>query len=330
MTVTIYDVAKEAKVSISTVSRVINNSPLVKEETRQRVKKVMQKLNYRPNVMARGLMLKKSHTIALILPNSHAPFFSEIIGGVEQVASNYGYNIIIGSDYREKKKQLSFVTFFAEGRIDGLIIMLPRFVGKDIQTLLNQPLPLVSLGSQVPGLDTSCVLIDNFGGAYEAVQFLINKGHKRIAFISGIFHTKDNTERLQGYKAALKDHGINLRPHYIARGDFLEESGRKTMAELLKVNPRPTAVFAANDNMAIGAMDIIKKSGLKIPDDIAIVGFDDIPLAAYTQPPLTTVRQPMLEMGKVAAEKLFKNINNIPDNQKIITLKTDLIIRKSA
>ena len=330
MSTTIKDVASKAGVSIATVSRALNGSPLVTDETRAKVVKLANELKYTPNMMARGLMLKKSETLGVILPDLHGDFFSEVMKGIDEIARQNGYHILVSSSHSDKKEIESMLKVMRSGRVDGLIIMSPHLDSTSLNDYLTDDLPVVLLNCSISEKANESIIIDNFNGANQMVRHLIKHGHKRIAIIKGEENNFDAEERLKGYRSALYDAGIELNPKLELPGNFNEESGYTAMKKILNLKPRPTAVFASNDAMAIGAISAIQNKGLRIPEDIAICGFDDVPIAKYLKPSLSSVHVPIYDLGTNAALKLFrfiKNENNIQEEK--IVLQTTLIVRES-
>jgi len=328
--VTIKDVAKKAGVSVSTVSKVINENYKVSEKTKRKVLKAIEELNYLPNFTARSLVLKKTQTIGVVLPDIHGEFFSEVIKGIDKKARERGYHVLITSSHSDIKELDEVLFSLVNGRVDGLIIMNPTLKTSYVESRLLKKLPIVLLNCCADMLDADIILIDNFTGAYNLTKHLLKHGHRKIAVITGPEDNTDSIERLRGYKTALIDLGIEPTQVLIFQGDFTEKSGYEAMRLITSLSERPTAVFALNDDMAIGAMMYAKKSGLKIPDDIAIAGFDDIPMASYIHPSLTSVHVPIDKVGILAAEKLLNRIEGKSDAKfSKTTLETTLIVRES-
>jgi len=324
---TIYTVAEKAGVSIATVSRVLNNSPKVKEETRAKVLRVVEELGYQPSASARGLALKRTEIIALIFPDISGPFYSEVIRGVESEASQHNYNLLIYGTYGKATKG-RFLRLLPT-RVDGLILMTRSVEDEYIFYLHRRQIPFVLLDREIGEIEVDCVLTNNAEGAYKAVEHLLQHGHQQVAFIAGPADSPDSNARFEGYRQALQDHGLPVLAHLVERGDFLQPGGYQAMNRLLDRPDPPSAVFVANDEMAIGAIEAVRGRGLRVPDDVAIVGFDDIQMAPYVQPPLTTVRQPIREFGALAVQMLLRRIENPEAEAKTIVLPTQLVIRRS-
>jgi LacI family transcriptional regulator len=301
---TIRDVARASDVSIATVSRVFNNSPLVSEGTRQRVVAAASTLGYWPNGIARSLITNRTHTLGLLLPDLHGEFFSEVIHGVDFMAREKGFHLLV-SRSSSSAGELTDVLRSMRGRVDGLVVMTP---GVDASHALRHaagsvPIVLLNPEVQLPGIDT--VNIGNFQGAYGMVRHLAGLGHHPIATITGPTQNIDARQRLDGYRAALRDAGIAASPDLEFHGDFTERSGYEAALGLLRQRGRPTAIFVANDHMALGVMGALQEAGRRVPDDIAIAGFDDITMARYLTPALTTVHVDVLLMGERAVELLL-------------------------
>ncbi len=328
---TIKDVARLANVSITTVSRVINNkSEGVSEETRQRVLQVMEDLNYQPNRVARGLVTKRTNTLGLILPDITNPFFPEIARAVEDTANKHGYNIILcNTDDRSDKEEL-YIRVLKSKCVDGIVFTSSTTpVFRHVKQLRDYRMPFVLLDryfydEQLPGVYT-----DGYQGMYEITRFVLEMGHREIAYIGGPSEAPNSMYRYAGFEQALKNFGLNLDKELIVEGNYKISGGREGVLELLSKGRDFTAVVCANDLMAIGAMEELKDAGFRIPEDISITGFDDIPMARYVEPKLTTVAQPCYQMGEMATELLIKLIEGKPVKNAVITLKPELIVRDS-
>lgn len=327
MRLTIYTVAEKAGVSIATVSRVLNNSPKVKEETKAKVLRVIEELGYQPSASARGLALNRTEIIALIFPDISGPFYSEVIRGVESEASQHNYNLLIYGTYG-KARSARFLRLLPT-RVDGLILMTRSVEDEYIFYLHRRQIPFVLLDREIDEIEADCVLTNNVEGAYRAVEHLLQHGYQQVAFISGPADSPDSNARLEGYRQALQNHGLPLLSPLVERGDFLQPGGYQAMSRLLDRADLPLAVFVANDEMAIGTIEAVRGRGLSVPDDVAIVGFDDIQMTPYVQPPLTTVRQPIRDFGVLAVQMLLRRINDPETKAETIVLPTQLIIRRS-
>ncbi len=332
--VTSHDVARLAGVSRTTVSLVLNNAPNahISSETRRRVLEAARQLNYYPNAVARSLVSQRTMTLGLVLCQTPEqvfadPFLPQVLLGVNTVAQARGYRILLETISEDQEDGYS--TLAREKRIDGFILSGPRSNDKALRDLHAEGFPIVLLG-QLRDVDIPFVDVDNEAAAYTAVEHLIRLGHTRIAMITnGPLVYTASQDRLAGYRRALETYGLPYDPTLVAEGAFREESGQAAMERILGVLPRPTAVFAASDAIALGAMVTLRRHGLRIPHDMALVGFDDIPLAAYVDPPLTTVRLPAYELGREAAELLMDIVEEKATEEKRKLLETTLIVRAS-
>lgn len=326
--VTINTVAERAGVSISTISRVLNGRDRVSPETRARVMEAIRELGYRPSALARGLASKRSQTLGFVIPTLTDPFFMGIVAGVERAAAQSGYSLLVSCQPRAAKGQ-SYAKLFYERRVDGLILVGIRLNRSEIEQLEAHRFPVVLIQQTADGLLPS-VTADNFGGAKSLVEHLIGHGYRRFAYIAGSDYTPDNVERLRAARETLSAFGLGLPDACIAPGDYTHEGGRRAMHDLLEGGCSPQVVFAANDQMAAGAILAIQERGLQVPDDIAVVGFDDVALARFTNPPLTTVRQPTYEMGYQAARMVLHAIDFPHERMPLsVVLPTELVIRQS-
>lgn len=303
--ITIKDVAREAKVSVATVSRVLNGSGVVREETGLRIREVATRLRFIPHGGARSLSTSKTHTLGVLLPDLYGDFFSEVIRGMDETAQDSGFQLLLSSSHAHKHG-IEAAMRAMRGRVDGVVAMSP---GLDKESLSNIPasLPVVLLCSGTSG-PTHSLNIDNCNGARAMVRHLIAAGHSSVAIIKGAAGNYDAAERMRGYRLALREAGIQPRPALERDGHFTETGGYSAALQLLQAMPRPTAIFAANDSMAIGALSAIRESGLDVPGDIAVAGFDDIPLARYVDPPLSTVRVSICDLGARAITMLLSSI----------------------
>jgi len=326
--VTIKDVAREANVSVATVSRVLNGSGPVSAETRHRIREVAGRLRYVPHGGARSLITSKTHTLGVLLPDLHGEFFSEVIRGMEETAQRSGFHLLITRSCADKHG-IETAMRAMRGRVDGVVAMSPDL---DAESLLNIPatLPVVLLCSVSRGNELDSLTIDNCRGARDMVRHLISLGHRRIAIIKGAPRNYDAAERLRGYRLALREAGVTPDRSLELDGGFTEAGGYAAALELIEVDPRPTAIFAANDSMAIGALSALRESGVQVPEDMAVAGFDDIPLARYMDPPLSSVHVPICELGARAVDLLLHGITHKNDHaRRRESVSTKLAIRRS-
>jgi LacI family transcriptional regulator len=326
------DIAKQAGVSRSTVSRVVNDQPHVREDVRERVLKVIQSTGYHPNVAARALASQRSWMIGLVLPRSVSsffadPYFPRLTQGIAQACNQYDYTLglFLISTPDDEDKIYSRVS--RKGWLDGILIQSGQIGDQLIDRLVNSNVPLVVAGRPFNPEQVSYIDVDNVSAAYGAVAHLIRLGYKRIGTITGLINSVVSLDRKEGYLKALVEHGLAVDGSLIAEGDFTETGGYRGMGQLLAA--RPEAVFAASDLMAIGAMRAVREAGLSVPDDIAFVGFDDLPLATIPNPPLTTIRQPIYQFGFKSVEILIDLIENGIKPSRRIIMDTELVIRDS-
>ncbi len=328
--ITIHEVAERADVSIATISRVFNGSDLVTKKTRDRIILIMEHMGYIPNASARSLSRNKTDMIGLLLPDLYGEFFSEIIRGADGVAHKEKYHLLVSSSH-SNKEELETAIKMMSGRVDGFIIMSPHL---DNETLLTPQLslvPTVILGSSVPNSEYTSLQIDNLGGAKQITQHLIKLGHRRIAIIRGDIENEDANERLAGYLAVLKSANIKVNDEYIVVGDFTEHTGYRAAQQLLSLRNRPTAIFASNDEMAIGVLRYLREIKVVVPKEIAVAGFDDIQISSLIHPSLTTVHINISELGSLGMEQLLKSIKRMNGKQgrEKIILPAQLIVRDS-
>jgi len=324
---TVYTVAKHAGVSIATVSRALVGSRKVTPQTRERVMQAVENLNFEPNPSARRLAYQKTETIALVFPDISGPFYSTVIRGVEQEAGRHDHNVLIYGTHGKESSGRYLRTL--SSKVDGLIIMARSVDEDSLWSLERQGIPFVLLGHSNGQIQCSSIAVDNEAGAYKAAAHLLGHGHQRIGIITGPENSPDNKGRLQGYQKALLDAGISLQQNMVVPGNFKHEGGQIAIQKLLEGNSPPTAVLAANDEMAIGAIDAAQQMSLRVPEDLAVIGFDDIQMSALTRPSLTTVRQPMQLLGEAAVTLLFDRLQNSNGLPRHEVLGTMLVVRQS-
>lgn len=322
--VTIKDVAEKANVSISTVSYALNGVDKVSSKTRDRILKIAEELQYKKNGFASDLKRKRTNTIALILDDLSGPFYSELVKGVQDVVIDHGYDLVACNSIQGQ--QSTAFKYLSEQRADGCIIFAHNITEQMIQSTKNSP--IILLDRKIQDQMVTSILVDNYEGGFKATEYLINKGHRKIAYVSGPQSSVDNQMRYKGYKDALQKHDIEEQTKWNVSGEFTKTGGTKATKLLMAQGELPTAIFFANDEMAIGGMSVIKGLDLQIPEDISVIGFDDILEAKYVQPNLTTIRQPKYEMGSLAAHLMFRRING-ENIENVYHLKTELCIRES-
>ena len=326
---TIKDVAREAGVSVATVSRVFSGKGPVQEDTRHRVLDVAARLRYAPNAAARSLTTNRTGTLGVLLPDLYGEFFSEVIRGIDLAARKSGFHVLVSSSHSDRS-EVEAVLRALRGRVDGLIVMSPEADAQALQANLSSTLPVVLLNCRVEGGGFESINIDNYGGSLGMTRHLLALGHHRIAFVQGAPGNHDAQERLRGYRDALRTYSGSWSEELELPGDFGEESGHRAGAALLHLEPRPTAVFAANDAMAIGLLSALQEAGVRVPDDVAVVGFDDIPIARFLTPPLTSVRVSIAELGGRALERLLTMLEEGDGHERRHeVLPTTLMVRGS-
>ena len=327
--VTIKDVAREAGVSVATVSRVYNNSDAVRAATRRHVQAIALRLGYAPNGAARSLITSKTNTIGVLLPDLYGEFFSEVLRGIDQSVQRSGYHLLVSSSH-DKAHEIDAMLRSMRGRVDGVIVMSPNMDARDAVRRLADRFPVVVLNCAVKGDPLDAIVVANFEGARAMVRHLIALGHRRVALITGAERNFDALERRRGYRAALREAGIALVPAWEVAGDFSEGSGHRAARELLRVEPAPTAIFASNDAMAIGALSALREAGRRIPEDVAVAGFDDIPMARYMNPSLSTVHVDISALGERATARLLELLHDAgPHAKRREIVPTTLSIRAS-
>jgi len=326
--VTITDIANKANVSITTVSRVLNGSPAVSKKTRKKVEKIIEEMGYIPNALARGLVNNSSNTIGLIVSDITNSFFADVIQGIENVLSSYGISVFLCNTGYSREKEDMYILQMLEKRADGLIIFSTYANHEDTVKKAKDIIPIVTVQSSFDGVD--CINTTDEKGAYDAVNYLIKCGHKHIAFLTYDYDNTTILDRKKGYIKALEDNGIPVDENLIIASKFKPNCGYHMTQELLEKAPYITAIFAYNDQLALGVYLYLQKKGLRIPEDISVIGYDNTELATLLNPSLTTVGQPRKEMGISAAELLVKRIREqksiIPQT---ILLPTTLIVRDS-
>lgn len=330
--VTIKDIAKEAGVSVATVSFVLNDRT-VSDKKKQKVLKAIDDLNYVPNKIARSLRVKKNNTILLVLPDIMNPFYPDLAKGCQDEAKAHGYNLMMINTEDEEEQLGKVFDQVRQGGIDGLI--LANVLEKDlkkVQNLIDTSYPIVLAHRSIPNLEIDTVTADNYLGSYHATKHLIKGGHKKIAFIEGLNDSSVSLDRKRGFIKAMKEANINVMAEWLVEGHTKYENSYRESMELLNLNKqnRPTAIFASSDLMALGTLDAAKNAGYAVPDDIAIIGFDDLFLASFRFVELTTVHVPRYEIGRKAAKILIDKISKgKKEEQQNVLLDTELMIRNS-
>jgi LacI family transcriptional regulator len=333
--VTVYDIAKEAEVSVSTVSRVLNGTAPVKESTREKIMALINKYQFQPNALARSLTKKETKMIGVILPDITNPFFPEVFWGVENEANSKGYTFFLCNTSGQPELESQSLTILREKQVDGIIFMGGRInlsncsqeLAKEVEDIAKK-IPIVLVNGNLPESSLHRVIINEGKGAEILTQHLIDLGHNKIAFFGGYDYVSTTTQKVKAFKKTMKANGFKVPNECVLYGDFSMDAGKKMMADILKREKRPTAIFCVNDVTAVGAIKVAVEAGLNIPEDMAIVGFDDTILASTVIPELTTVSQKSLELGKNAVNVLHKLINN-EKVKKLTVIEPELVIRNS-
>jgi DNA-binding LacI/PurR family transcriptional regulator len=328
--ITMRQIAVRARVSVGTVSHVINNTAGVREPVRRRVLEAIEHLGYQPSLLARGLRRNRTTIIGVIIPDISNPFFPLVVRGVEDIAYQNSYRLMLCNADNDAQKEQVYFDELRAYRMAGLIVIPSansRLVAAAAST--QGELPVICLDRCPDGWNGDRITVDNTEGAYQAIHYLLELGHRRIAAITGQLHVTSAVERLKGFKRALREGGISIAPEYIQEGRFDRLSGYEKGLLLLQFSPRPTAIFAANDLVALGVLAALRELGLRCPEDVSLVGFDDLELASFTNPALTTVAQPAYQLGSRAAALLFERLGgeNLPAQH--IVMKTALKMRAS-
>ncbi|MGD6802614.1 catabolite control protein A [Rossellomorea vietnamensis] len=321
MNVTIYDVAREANVSMATVSRVVNGNPNVKPATRKKVVEVIDRLGYRPNAVARGLASKKTTTVGVVIPDISNIFFAELARGIEDIATMYKYNIILSNSDQNTEKELHLLNTMLGKQVDGIVFMGGNITEEHVREFELSPVPIVLAGTVEDSGKIPSVNIDYQEAAYDAVKELIAKGHKRVAYVSGPFHDKVNNEaKLPGYKKALEEAGIEFNEELVVEGDYTYDSGLEAWQKLRELTDKPTAVFVGNDEMALGVVHGAQDEGVNIPEEAEVISFDNTRLALMVRPQLTSIVQPLYDIGAVSMRLLTKYMNKEKVDENIVVL----------
>jgi LacI family transcriptional regulator len=329
MNVTIYDVAREANVSMATVSRVVNGNPNVKPSTRKKVLEAIERLGYRPNAVARGLASKKTTTVGVIIPDISSIFFAELARGIEDIATMYKYNIILSNSDQNKEKELHLLNTMLAKQVDGILFMGGNITEEHVNEFRKSPVPIVLAATIEPNNTIPSVNIDYEQASFEAVTYLVEKGNKRVAYVTGPTDDPINQKKLAGYRRALETHGIAYDEELIIEGDNSYDSGIEAYEKIAELAEKPTAVFAGTDEMALGIIHSAQDHGVRIPDQLEVVGFDNTRLATMVRPRLTTVVQPMYDIGAVAMRLLTKYMNKENVENHIVVLPHRIEYRNS-
>lgn len=326
---TIKDVARLADVSVTTVSHVINSTRFVSEGTQRRVREAVETLRFVPSALARGLKSNRTHTLGVMIPNCSNPFFAEVVRGIEDACFKAGFAVILCNSDDVAAKQVHYLRVLTEKQVDGLVVVSSGGDDELGRALAHAEMPVVLVDREVEGVSADVVELDHRAGGLLAAQHLLDLGHREIACITGPHQLLSSAARVAGFLKALDKAGVTVRPNLIQESDFTSAGGHAAMQQLLERRPMPTAVFAANDLAAIGAVSAAAQRGLSVPGDLSVVGFDDIALAAFSNPPLTTVAQPKHALGALAAELLLSRLASSAGGPRRKLLKPSLTVRAS-
>jgi LacI family repressor for deo operon, udp, cdd, tsx, nupC, and nupG len=326
--VTMGDVAKMCKLSVATVSRVYTDPEKVSPKNREKVFKAIKELNYQPNVLARNLRKLQTNTILIIIPNIMNTFFSYILKSIQRVAFDNGYRVLLGNTDSSTEMEANYLYYLHQKLVDGVILLYPRLNPSEIQKIAGE-YPVVIVGQQQVQSSFPFVINNNFLSSQMATEHLIKLGHRRIAHFSGPLSQPVSQERQRGYLAAMESHGLDMDQSLVYEGDFYFDSGYALALKLLSSSKPPTALVAASDEMAIGAIKAARKLGISVPKDFAIIGFDDIKMASICEPPLTTMAQPKEEIARISTEMLLSFMKGEPLNHNYVVLNDELVIRES-
>jgi len=329
---TLQDVAQEAGVSVSTVSRVMNQPDLVHPDTRDQVEDAIDTLDYSPSRVARRLRSKKKQTglLGLVIPDIQNPFFADVSRGVEDVARANDYAVLFSNADEDPAKQKIAVDTLRTEDVSGVIVPPVSTDDPSVKRLLDADIPVVCVDRRLEDARVDTIVSDNENGAYRATKHLIDAGHRRIGFIGGIPHISTSEERLRGYKRALRDFDVPVETRLIREGDSRRESSEALTRDLMESERPPTGLVTGNNLTTLGALSVLNVEGYRIPEDVALVGYDDIPWAMALNPPPTVISQPGYEMGKRAAEVLLQRLDEPDRSSTVITLQPELIVRQSA
>lgn len=332
--VTIYDLARKLNVSIATVSRALKDDPVVSKKTKKKIFDLAEEMGYRYNHFARNLREQRTYTIGVIVPRLNSYFMSTVIAGIESVANNEGYTLIISQSSEDAGKEIASAKTMFNNRVDGMLVSL-AYDTEDIShfdQFIKKNIPLIFFDRVSDHPECTSVLIDNRKGAYEATSHLIAQGCRRIVHLTATPKRNVYIDRLAGYKQALADHQIPFDEQYVLINNLSQEAGTQAAAAILQMNPLPDAIFAANDNCAVGCMLALKKAGIRIPQDMAFAGFNNDPVSTVIEPNLTTINYPGYKMGEMSAASLINHLNGVNsiDTTNTILLRSELIIRASS
>ncbi len=329
---TIHDIARELKISASTVSRALNDNPRISLKTKERIKAVAVELGYRPNTLASNLRNKKSNTIGIVVPLINRYFFSSVISGVEDVAFKAGYNVVISQSNDLSAKEISIVQSMFSNRVDGLIISIAMQTDsfEHLKLFSKKHIPLVFFDRAVTEIETDKIVVDDFAGAFKVTQHLIDQGYKRIGHLAGPQNLMTYLHRKRGYIAALEKNGLTFDDSLVLVNTLTSDEGTSSVEQLMNLPNPPDAIFCGNDTTALSAMIYLRDKGIRIPQDFGIIGFSNEPFSKVVSPSISTIAQPGFEMGQKAAEMIIQKIENKEKTYRTIVLPMEMIIRESS
>jgi LacI family transcriptional regulator len=323
------DIAKKAQVSVNTVSRALNDKPDISEPTKEKIQEIAKQLNYKRNILARNLRTTKTKTIGVVISDNSNPFFAKVLKGIQDATNGHGYQIILCNTEEKYEKEEEAIQLLIELRVAGLLITPTQTRIDNLLELKQLGVPFVLLARKMENIMTNYVVCDDVEGAYIATSYIIQQGHRKIAFLGGLSFLSDAKGRLKGYKQALSEKQLEFNPSLVRVGYFNPETGYEAMKQILMEQERPTAVFCFSDYVAMGAIKAIQEKQLEIPYDIAVVGYDDIEFATYLKIPLTTIKNPQYSMGVEATGLLLSIIEGKITQPQQVILKPELKIRES-
>ncbi len=329
---TIHDIARELKISASTVSRALNDNPRISLKTKEKIKAVADSLGYRPNTLASNLRNKKSNTIGIVVPLINRHFFSSVISGAEDIAFKAGYNVVISQSNDQAAKEIKIVQSMFSNRVDGLIISIAMQTNtfEHLKIFKKKNIPLVFFDRVIPEIITDKIVVDDFAGGFRVTQHLIDQGYKRIAHLAGTQNLMTYFDRKNGYIEALSKNGISYDESLVIVTSLTSEEGVTAVQQLMELPNPPDAIFCGNDTTALSVMIYLRDKGVRIPQDFGIVGFSNEPFSKVVSPSISTIAQPGFKMGQKAAELIIKEIETKERNPQTIVLPTELIVRESS
>lgn len=331
MAVTIKDVAKMAGVSISTVSRVINNSKPVSSDITDQVLKVIKETGYVPNPIARSLVTKRSNIIGVIVPDISSLYVGDLLNGIEEISRMYEYDVFLCNTYAESEKELKYIKLLMSKSVAGIVFVSEKLEEPQMKLIEESQIPSVYISKNAKDFDVYSIGIDHYQASYDITKYLIDKGKEKIAFLrASIEDNLEDSERYKGYKKALENSNIALDKSLVLQGDSTDESGYRLVDMLIKNKNLPEAIFASSDELAIGALNALLDNKISVPNDVSVVGYDDTRIASMIRPTLTTIKQPIYDMGAVAARIIVKLVNHQEVEEKYIILPHTLVERQSS